>query len=128
MPSCRRSCVHACVSTCASMVSPSHLPPLPTSNIQHVFVFAAFLQALKHANPGIRWYFYSHLLPTINQPLLHGRDALALLDALLDPRDGVVGFDVELDFLACERADSVEHMLSVWRLGFRGLVMGEGRT
>lgn len=48
---------------------------------------------------------YSHLLPSINQPLLLRRDALLLLHALLDPRDFVVGLDVQLDFFAGEGAD-----------------------
>jgi len=49
-----------------------------------------------------------HLFPTINQPLLYRRNALLLLHTLLYPRDLVVGFDVQLDFLAGEGADSVE--------------------
>jgi len=47
----------------------------------------------------------SHLLPTINQPLLHRRDPLLLLYALLDPVDLIVRLDIELNLLAGERAD-----------------------
>lgn len=42
--------------------------------------------------------FVVHLLAAKDEPLLRGRDALLLFDALLDPRDLVGGVNVELDF------------------------------
>lgn len=51
----------------------------------------------------LKWY--AHLLAAVNQPLLDGRDALFLFDALFDARDFVVWLDVQLDFLAGEGAD-----------------------
>jgi hypothetical protein len=44
----------------------------------------------------------AHLLAAVDQTLLCRGDTLLLLDALLDLRDLVVGFDVELDLLAGE--------------------------
>jgi hypothetical protein len=48
-----------------------------------------------------------HLFSSVNQPLLHRRDALLLFHALLDLRHLVVRLDVELDFAAGESADPV---------------------
>ena len=49
----------------------------------------------------------SHLLSSVNQPLLHWRDPLLFFHALLDALDLVVGLDVEFDLFAREGADSV---------------------
>ena len=46
-----------------------------------------------------------HLLAIEDEPLLDGRDALLLLDALLDAVDRVGVLDVDLDLLAGERLD-----------------------
>ena len=54
----------------------------------------------------LRRLLVRHLLATVDQPLLHGRDALFLLDALLNVLDLVFGFDIELDFFTGEGADS----------------------
>lgn len=48
-----------------------------------------------------------HLLSTIDQPLLNGRNALLLLDPLFDLRHFIVRFNIELDFFPCEGADSI---------------------
>lgn len=57
--------------------------------------------------------YSSHLLPTIDQPLLNRRDSLFLLHMLLDLLHGVCGLDVQLDLLACECADSVLRWLVI---------------
>ena len=42
----------------------------------------------------------THLLAAENKPLLHGRDALLLLDPFLDLGHLIVRLDVQLDFFA----------------------------
>lgn len=48
----------------------------------------------------------SHLLPTENETLLGGRNALLLLYLFLDLGNLVVGFNIQLDLLAREGTDS----------------------
>ena len=65
-------------------------------------------------------------------PLLDRRDALLLLDALLDTLDGVGGFDVDLNLLArqglhLDLRRKREGVLSVLGTGGRGTLLG-GRT
>lgn len=55
-----------------------------------------------------------HLLSTIDQSLLNRWDSLLLLHMLLDLLNGVGGFDVELDLLACESTDSMNRRISEW--------------
>ena len=55
----------------------------------------------------------SHLLPPIDQPLLRGRDALLLLDLLLDLRHLVARLDIKLDLSARESADPISASLLV---------------
>ena len=55
-----------------------------------------------------------HLLAAEYQALLHGRDALLLLDLLLDLRDKVRGLNVDLDLLAGERLDLDLHETFQW--------------
>ena len=64
-----------------------------------------------------------HLLPAVDKPLLHGRNAFFFLDALLDARDFVVGLDVEFDFFAGECADPVGRDVSTaWERPLTGRV------
>jgi hypothetical protein len=48
-----------------------------------------------------------HLLPAVNQTLLHRRDAFLFFYALFDLGDRVVALDVQFDFATGECADSV---------------------
>jgi hypothetical protein len=45
----------------------------------------------------------------MSAPLLHWRDAFLLLNALLDPLDGVCGLDIDLNLLACQGLDLDHH-------------------
>lgn len=65
---------------------------------------------------------HSHLLAAEDQSLLHGWNALLLLDFLLYFLHFVVGFDVEFDFFAREGSDSVGEE----ELGLAGLVTWVG--
>src|SRR5438128_642673 len=47
----------------------------------------------------------AHLLAAVDEALLRRRDALLLLDALLDLLHGEVGLDVKLDLAAGQRSD-----------------------
>lgn len=99
---------------------PLHLPKGTRSDDTLLHIpFPIFLQAGKTKNAdgagaGILLAVKAssernvHLLPTEDQPLLHRWDALLLFDSLLDLADFVVWFDVQLDFLACECAHSIE--------------------
>lgn len=61
-----------------------------------------------------------HLLAAENEALLDGRDALLLLDLLLDFRDLVVEVDVELNLLAGKRADPGRLVDANKKLGAKG--------
>lgn len=50
----------------------------------------------------------SHLLSSVNESLLNGGNPFLFLDVLFDLLDGVIGFDVQFDFFACEGSDSRE--------------------
>jgi len=70
-------------------------------------------------HPPVVCIYNSHLLPAEDQTLLHGWNALLLLNALLDLLNLVVRFDVEFDLFAREGTDSEKSIISqhgfAWR-------------
>ena len=70
----------------------------------------------------------SHLLPAINQPLLHRRDPLLLLHPLLDPGDFIVRLDIELNLLSGEGTDPIRSFNNQLNCLPRPLVLFAGDT
>lgn len=120
-------CLHAPSNPPSKQAPNVASPRPPTDNLRPSCRQPCICQPTRFSWPPTPVHGHLHLLPAVDEPLLRRRNALLLLDALLYPRDLspistvactvtraggggaylVVGFDIELDLLAGERAHSV---------------------